>query len=74
MIKINKDLADIVQKGWQNPTVFEKLKTKMKTYNKTQNCSDLLVKKSNKDIWQERMNTQDCNKGPKVKKVQRGSS
>ena len=46
----------------------------MKTYNKTQNCSDLLVKKSNKDIWQERMNTQDCNKGPKVKKVQRGSS
>ena len=46
----------------------------MKTYNKTQNCSDLLVKKSNKDIWQERMNTQDCNKGPKVKKVQRGGS
>ena len=29
--KINKDLADIANKVWQNPIAFEKFKTKMKT-------------------------------------------
>ena len=42
----------------------------MKTYKKPQNCSDLLVKKCSKEIWQERMNAQDCNKDLKVQKVQ----
>ena len=42
----------------------------MKTYKKPQNCSVLLVKKCNKDIWQERMNAQDRNKDLKVQKVQ----
>ena len=42
----------------------------MKTYKKPQNCSDLFVKKSNKEIWQERMNAQDRNKDLKVQKVQ----
>ena len=42
----------------------------MKTYKKVQNCSDLLVKKCNKEIWQERMNAQDRNKDLKVQKVQ----
>ena len=42
----------------------------MKTYKKPQNCSDLLVKKCNKEIWQERMNAQDRNKDLKVHKVQ----
>ena len=42
----------------------------MKTYKKPQNCSDLLVKKCNKEIWQERMNAQDRNKDLKVQKVQ----
>ena len=42
----------------------------MKTYKKLQNCSDLFVKKCNKEIWQERMNAQDCNKDLKVQKVQ----
>ena len=32
--KINKDLADIVNKAWENPNAFEKFKTKMKTYKK----------------------------------------
>ena len=68
--KINKDLADIANKVWQNPNAFEKFKTKMKTYKKPQNCSDLLVKKCNKEIWQERMNAQDRNKDLKVQKVQ----
>ena len=49
---------------------FEKFKTKMKTYKKLQNCSDLLVKKCNKEIWQERMNAQDRNKDLKVQKFQ----
>ena len=31
----------------------------MKTYKKSQNCCYLLVKKCNKEIWQERMNVQD---------------
>ena len=34
----------------------------MKTYKKPQNCSELFSKKCNKEIWQERMNTKDCNK------------
>ena len=42
----------------------------MKTYKKPQNCSDLLVKKCNKEIWQERMNAQDRNKDLKLQKVQ----
>ena len=46
---------------------FEKFKTKMKAYKKPQNCSDLLVKKCNKNIWQERMNFQDRNKDLKAK-------
>ena len=68
--KINKDLADISNKVWQNPNAFEKFKTKMKTYKKPQNCSDLLVEKCSKEIWQERMNAQDRNKDLKVQKVQ----
>ena len=39
-------------------------------YKKPQNCSDLLVRKCNKEIWQERMNAQDRNKDLKVQKVQ----
>ena len=68
--KINTDLADIANKVWQNPNAFEKFKTKTKTYKKPQNCSDLLVKKYNKEIQQERMNAQDCNRDLKVQKVQ----
>ena len=43
--KINKDLADIANKVWQNPNAFEKFKTKLKTYKKPQNCSWLTRKK-----------------------------
>ena len=68
--KINKDLADIANQVWQNPNVFKKFKTKMKTYKKPQNCSDLLVKKWNKEILQERMNAQDRSKGLKMQNVQ----
>ena len=68
--KINKGLADIANKVWQNPNAFEKFKTKMETYKKPQNCSDFLVKKCNKEIWQERMNAQHRNKDLKVQKVQ----
>ena len=42
----------------------------MKTNKNVQNCSDLLVKKCNKEIWQERMNAQDRNKDLKLQKVQ----
>ena len=68
--KINKGLADIANKVWQNPNASEKFKTKLKTCKKPQSCSDLLVKKCNKEIWQERMNAQDRNKNLKVQKVQ----
>ena len=42
----------------------------MQTYKKPQNFFFLLVKKGNKEIWQERMNAQDRNKDLKVQKVQ----
>ena len=54
----------------ENPNAFNKLKTKVKTYKKPQNCSDLLVIKCNKEIWQEGMNVQDRKKNLKVQKVQ----
>ena len=42
----------------------------MRTYKKPQNCSELLVKKCNKEIWQEQMNAQDRNKNLKGQKFQ----
>ena len=47
-----------------------KILTEMETYKKQKNCSDLLVKKCNKEIWQERMNSQGRNKNLKVQKTQ----
>ena len=41
----------------------------MKIYKKSQNWSDLLVKKVSKEIWQERMNAQDRNKELKLQKI-----
>ena len=45
-------------------------KTKIKAYKKPQNCSDLLVKKCDKEIWQEQMNAQDRDKDRKLQKIQ----
>ena len=42
----------------------------MKTYQKSQNCSKILLQKCNKEIWQELMNAQDRNKDFKAQKVQ----
>ena len=42
--KTAKDLADIVNKIWKDFNSFEKFKTKMKTYQKIDNSSDLIVK------------------------------
>ena len=41
---------------------------KWKNILKIQNCFDLLVKKCNKEIWQEQINVQDINKGLNVQK------
>ena len=63
--KINKYLANIANKVWQNSNAFEKFKIKMKTYKKPLNCPDLLVQKCNNEIWQERMNAQNRKKSAK---------
>ena len=42
----------------------------MKTYKESQNRSDLLVKKCNKEIWQERANPQNRIEDLKVQNVQ----
>ena len=62
-----KDQAEIVDMVWQNPNAFEKFRAKIKTYNKPQDFSDLLVIKCNKEIWKKRMNAQHRNKDLKVK-------
>ena len=67
--KLNKDLVDIVNKALQNPNPFQKFKIKVKTYKKTQNCSDFLVKKCTKKIFQKGLNAQDHNNDLKVQKV-----
>ena len=46
--KTTKDLADIVNKVWQHFNSFEKFKTKMKTYQKIDKSSDLIVKNAKK--------------------------
>ena len=56
MGKDNKVLADITNEVWQNPNAFEKFEVKLKTYKKPQDCSDLIVKKINNEIWQEQIN------------------
>ena len=62
-----KDQAEIVDMVWQNSNAFEKFRAKIKTYNKPQDFSDLLVIKCNKEIWKKRMNAQHRKKDLKVK-------
>ena len=50
------DLAGIGNKVWK---VFEKFKQKIKIYKRPKNYTDLLVKKCNKEVWQDRMSARD---------------
>ena len=45
---VQQTLANILATVWQNPQSHEKTKNKMKIYVRPENCSSLVVKKSNK--------------------------
>ena len=49
---VQQTLANILKTVWQNPQSYEKMKDKMKIYARPENCSSLVVKKCNKEIWQ----------------------
>ena len=52
---VEQTLANIFETVWQNPQSCEKMKGKRKIYSRPENCSSLVVKKFNKEIWQEKL-------------------
>ena len=47
---INIDLADIINKIWENPNAFKKLKTKMKIYNNPKTKTVLTCNQSDANV------------------------
>ena len=70
---VNENLANIVNTVWQDPKSFEKMKEKMKTYLRPQNCDKMIVKKCNKEIWSDHTGVKDRTKDLRVQKVQTGN-
>ena len=56
---VQQTLANILEAVWQNPQSYEKMKDKMKIYPRPENCSSLVVKKCNKEIWQAHLTSRD---------------
>ena len=52
---VEETLANILETVWQNPQSYEKMEGKMKIYSRPENCSSLVVKKFNKEIWQKNL-------------------
>ena len=64
-------LANIYETLWQNPQSYEKMEHKMKIYARPENCSSVLVKKCNKEIWQAHLTSTDRAKDLCFQKIQR---
>ena len=45
-------LENILETVWENPQSYEKMKDELNIYARPENCSSLVVKKCNKEIWQ----------------------
>ena len=67
---MQQTLANILETVWQNPQSYEKMKKKMKIYARPENCSTLVVKKCNKDIWQAHSTSRDRTKELRFQKIQ----
>ena len=70
-VRVQQTLANILEAFWQNPQFYEKMKDKMKIYARPENCSSLVVKKCNKDIWQAHLTSKDRAKDLRFQKVQK---
>ena len=67
---VQQTLANILEIVWQNPQSYEKMKDKMKIYARPENCSSLVVKKCNKEIWQAHLTSRDRTKYLRFQKIQ----
>ena len=67
---VQQTLANILETVWQNPQSYEKMKDKMKIYPRPENCSSLVVKKCNKEIWQAHLTSRDRTKYLRFQKIQ----
>ena len=67
---MKQTLANILETVCQNPQSYEEMKDKMKIYARPENCSKLVVKKCNKDIWQARLTSRDRTKELRFQKIQ----
>ena len=67
---VQQTLANILEIVWQNPQSYEKMKDKMKIYARPENCSGLVVKKCNKEIWQAHLTSRDRTKYLRFQKIQ----
>ena len=56
-------------KVWLNPNSFAKFKLEMEIFKLSQSSADLLVKKCNEEIWQDRVSARDYNKELKTQKI-----
>ena len=68
---MQQTLANILERVWQNPQSYEKMKDKMKIYARPENCSSLVVKKCKKEIWQSHLTSKDRAKELRFQKIQR---
>ena len=66
----HQTLANIPETVWQSPQSYEKMKDKMKIYARSENCSSLVVKKCNKEIWQAYLTSRDRAKDLRFLKIQ----
>ena len=67
---MKQTLANILETVCQNPQSYEEMKDKMKIYARPENCSKLVVKKCNKDIWQAHLTSRDRTKELRFQKIQ----
>ena len=67
---MKQTLANILETVCQNPQSYEEMKDKMEIYARPENCSKLVVKKCNKDIWQAHLTSRDRTKELRFQKIQ----
>ena len=67
---VKQILANILETVWQNPQFHERIKHEIKIYPMLENCSSLVVKKCNKEIWQAHLTSSDRIKDLCLQKIE----
>ena len=67
---VQQTLTNILETVCQSPQSYETIKDKMKIYDRPENCSSLVVKKCNKEIWQANLTSGGRAKDQRFQKIQ----